>query len=161
MGVGDFSIVTTVRSAREARTAPGRRYTSLEAYLGAVQNPKQQAERVSIEEFDVLDVRNDPAEDATDRPWAVTSGILFAQLSVLRDVLVVNDPANLANAVNKTIFQHFPEAVRPRTLISRDHDEITEFVQELGAAAVSSRCRGPEAQTCSWSRATRRQTSTR
>ena len=48
----------------------------------------------------------------------------------------LNDPANLANAVNKTYFQHFPEAVRPRTLISRDRDEITEFVHELGDAAV-------------------------
>ena len=35
-------------------------------------------------------------------------------------MLVVNDPASLANAVNKTYFQHFPEVVRPRTLISRD-----------------------------------------
>jgi glutathione synthase len=136
MGVGDFSHRDDGSIGARARTTPGRRYTSLEGYLGAVLSPKQQAKRVAIEEFDVLMMRNDPAEDATDRPWAVTSGILFAQLSVLRDVLVVNDPANLANAVNKTYFQHFPEAVRPRTLISRDHDEIAEFVQELGDGAV-------------------------
>ena len=35
-------------------------------------------------------------------------------------MLVVNDPEHLANALNKAYFQHFPEAVRPRTLISRD-----------------------------------------
>ena len=67
-------------------------------------------------------MRNDPADDLIDRPWAVTSGVLFAQLSVTAGTLVVNDPASLANAVNKTYFQHFPEAVRPRTLISRDPD---------------------------------------
>ena len=44
----------------------------------------------------------------------------------------MNDPASLANAVNKTYFQHFPEAVRPRTLISRDPDEIAAFVKEIG-----------------------------
>ena len=136
MGVGDFSHRDDGSIGARARTAPGRRYTSLESYMRAVQNPKRDAEQVSIDEFDVLVMRNDPAEDVTDRPWAVTSGILFAQLSVLRDVLVVNDPANLANAVNKTYFQHFPEAVRPRTLISRDHDELTEFVHDVGDTAV-------------------------
>jgi glutathione synthase len=136
MGVGDFSHRGDGSVGATARGAPGRRYTSLESYLRAVRSPKRKAERVSVDEFDVLVLRNDPAEDATDRPWAVASGILFAQLSVLRDVLVVNDPASLANAVNKTYFQHFPAAVRPRTLISRDRDEITEFVHQLGDAAV-------------------------
>ena len=33
---------------------------------------------------------------------------------------MVNDPAHLAGAINKTYFQHFPELeIRPRTLISR------------------------------------------
>ena len=136
MGVGDFSHRSDGSIGARALTAPGRRYSSLESYLRAVQSPKREPERVSIDEFDVLMMRNDPAEDSADRPWAVTSGILFGQLSVVRDVLVVNDPASLANAVNKTYFQHFPEAVRPRTLISRDHDEIAEFVHELGDSAV-------------------------
>jgi glutathione synthase len=66
----------------------------------------------------------------------VTSGVLFGQLVVAAGVLVVNDPASLANAVNKTYFQHFPQAVRPRTLISRDADAITAFVEQLGGRAV-------------------------
>jgi glutathione synthase len=81
-------------------------------------------------------MRNDPAEDATDRPWAVTSGVLFGQLAMSRGVLVVNDPTSLADAVNKTYFQHFPEEVRPRTMISRDPRAITEFVEELKGSAV-------------------------
>ena len=55
---------------------------------------------------------------------------------VANGTLVVNDPASLANAVNKTYFQHFPEFVRPRTLISRDPAEIGEFVHEVGDSAV-------------------------
>lgn len=81
-------------------------------------------------------MRNDPADDASGRPWAVTAGVLFGQLAVSRGVLVVNDPASLANAINKTYFQHFPEAVRPRTLISRVPDDIKAFVEELGGRAV-------------------------
>ena len=64
-------------------------------------------------------LRNDPAEDIVELPWAVTSGILFGQLMGARGTVVLNDPANLANAVNKTYLQHFPEAVRPTTLTAR------------------------------------------
>ena len=74
---------------------------------------------------------------------------------------MVNDPASLANAVNKTYFQHFPEAVRPRTLISRDPDEITEFVHEFGDSAVLKPLQGSGARACSSSPATSRRTSTR
>jgi glutathione synthase len=38
--------------------------------------------------------------------------------------------------LNKTYFQHFPEHVRPRTLISRDRDEIKMFVAAEGGQAV-------------------------
>lgn len=33
-------------------------------------------------------------------------------------------------------FQHFPEIVRPRTLISRDTDLLEDFVKDLGGRAV-------------------------
>jgi glutathione synthase len=101
-----------------------------------VQADEDAVEIVTVDDLDVLVMRNDPAEDQTERPWAVTSGVLFAQLSVARGTLVLNDPANLANAVNKTYFQHFPEIVRPRTLISRDPEGISAFVDEMGGSAV-------------------------
>lgn len=131
MGVGDFAHRADGALGARAR-ASSKRAKTLESYLGSLRD----AEQVSIDDFDVLMMRNDPAEDTAERPWAVTSGILFAQLSVTKGVLVVNDPASLANAVNKTYFQHFPEAVRPRTLISRDADEIAAFVKANDDAAV-------------------------
>jgi glutathione synthase len=95
------------------------------------------AQEVPVVDFDVLMMRNDPADDMIERPWAVTSGVLFAQLSVaVGGTLVVNDPANLAHAVNKTYFQHFPESVRPTTLISRDPDELAQFVNATSGGAV-------------------------
>ena len=81
-------------------------------------------------------------------PWAVTSGVLFGQLIAASGVLVVNDPASLANAVNKTYFQHFPEAVRPRTLISRD-EARSPTSSTTWAAPCSSRCRARAAAACS------------
>lgn len=135
MGVDDFSHDPDGRVTATARIAPVKSHRSLKTYLEKMQSDEA-VERVVLDEFDVLMMRNDPAEDATDRPWAVTSGILFGQLAVSRGVLVVNDPANLADAVNKTYFQHFPEEVRPRTMISRDPVAITAFIKESKGKAV-------------------------
>ena len=136
MGVDDFSHRADGTVAAHARSAANNHHTSEEAFLESIQDAEHGCDDISINDLDVLAMRNDPAEDMSERPWAVTSGVLFAQLSVAAGTLVVNDPASLANAVNKTYFQHFPEAVRPRTLISRDPGDISAFVKEMGAGAV-------------------------
>jgi glutathione synthase len=135
MGVDDFAHDPDGSVTASARTAPAKTYRSLKTYLDKVQSDEA-VQRLVLDELDVLMMRNDPAEDATDRPWAVTSGVLFGQLAMSRGVLVVNDPTSLADAVNKTYFQHFPEEVRPRTMISRDPKAITAFVEELKGSAV-------------------------
>src|SRR6478735_8917413 len=136
IGVGDFVHHADGVVGASARAASGKAYRSGESYLANLQGAKGKQERIVVDELDVLMMRNDPADDATDRPWAVASGILLAQLGVTRGVLVVNDPFSLANAINKAYFQHFPENVRPRTLISRDHAELADFVQSIGGSAV-------------------------
>lgn len=93
-------------------------------------------EHIALDEFDVLVLRNDPAQDAESAPWANNAGVAFGQLVAGRGVLVVNDPASLANALSKAYFQHFPEIVRPRTLISREPELISQFVADLGGRAV-------------------------
>ena len=105
-------------------------------FMDHVRSKEARSEKLCVDDLDVLFLRNDPAEDSNKRPWAVTSGILFGQLAAVRGVLVVNDPFTLANAVNKTYFQHFPEVVRPKTLISRQVDDIAEFLAELPEGAV-------------------------
>ena len=59
--------------------------------------------------------------------------------------------SEMGHAVNKTYFQHVPEAVRPKTLISRQADDIKEFVDEVGGRAV----RRPVAPCDRWRSATR------
>ena len=135
LGVGDFSHDPGGCVAARARTATGR-HRDVTAFLADVQGDDGTESRIQVDDLDVLMMRNDPSEDVTDRPWAVTAGVLFGQLAAARGVLVANDPFSLANALNKTYFQHFPESVRPRTLISRDRDTITDFVSEVGGKAV-------------------------
>ena len=136
IGLEDFNHEPDGTVSALGRAAPGKKYRSREAYLEKVKGDEGVTERIEIDGLDVLMMRNDPADDAAERPWAVTSGILFGQLAVTRGVLVVNDPFSLANAVNKTYFQHFPEQIRPRTMISRDVDAIKAFVKELDGSAV-------------------------
>ena len=135
MGVDDFAHDPDGSVTASARTAPAKAYRSLNTYLEKIQ-ADDSIDRLVLDELDVLMMRNDPAEDAADRPWAVTSGVLFGQLAMSRGVLVVNDPTALADAVNKTYFQHFPEEVRPRTMISRNPKAITAFVEDLKGLAV-------------------------
>lgn len=136
LGVGDFVYKPDGSIHANARSVRGKEYDSLAAFIQEVQGEQARSEQIRVDDLDVLLLRNDPSEDKAERAWAQTSGILFGQLAVRRGVIVLNDPVNLANALNKTYFQHFPEQVRPRTCISRDPDEIKEFVAAQGGQAV-------------------------
>jgi glutathione synthase len=113
-----------------ARAAPGDSYADLETFLGAVQGETARRERIQVDELDVLMLRNDPAADSVERPWAQTVGLLFGQMAARRGVIVLNDPDGLTRALNKLYFQVFPREVRPRALITRSADDIKEFVRE-------------------------------
>ncbi|MDO5495433.1 MAG: glutathione synthetase [bacterium] len=136
IGLGDFGYEPDGTLSARARGADHEKsYRSLERYLEDVQKPDED-QLISLSDFDVVMMRADPADDATEHPWANTAGVAFGHLMAAAGVLVVNDPVHLAGALSKAYFQHFPEAVRPRTLISRDEDHIREFVDELGGKAV-------------------------
>ena len=135
MGLGDFAYQPDGSLAARARRGTGKTYKSLTRYLKDVQKPEVE-EWLPIDDFDVVMMRFDPADDAEENPWAGNAGVAFGQLFAAAGVLVVNDPTSLANALSKAYFQHFPEIVRPRTLISRDEAQIEEFVKELGGKAV-------------------------
>jgi glutathione synthase len=136
LGVGDFVYASDGSIHAHARQASPDQCDSLESFLGHLQHEDTQSEKLLVDELDVLLLRNNPADDAADRAWAQTAGILFGQLAVSRGVLVVNDPENLANALDKTYFQHFPELVRPRTCISRSPKEIKTFIAQQKSKAV-------------------------
>ena len=133
MGMGDFGYEPDGSLHAHARGAEGKSYRSLERYLEDAQSstPTQ----VTLHEFDAVMLRSDPADDA-ERPWANNAAVAFGELMAAHGVLVVNHPSSLAKALSKAYFQHFPEVVRPRTLISRDEAQIAAFIKELGNKAV-------------------------
>ena len=146
LGVGDFVYAADGSIHAYARTAKGNAYDSLESYMDELKSEDQAPERIKVDELDVLMLRNDPATDAVERPWAQSSGNLFGQLAVARGVIVLNDPVRLANAINKTYFQHFPEQVRPKTCISREIKEIKAFIAEQHGKVVIKPLQGSGGQ---------------
>jgi glutathione synthase len=94
------------------------------------------AQRITIDELDVLVLRNVPSDDYLKRPWAATTAAEFGRVAMRHGVIVVNDPNGLAKANTKMYFQLFPEEVRPRTLITRDRDEIKAFAKQEGRCVL-------------------------
>ncbi|MBN2848427.1 MAG: glutathione synthase [Coriobacteriia bacterium] len=132
---GDFAYDPDEKIRARARHAPKDKYASGAAYLNGLRGAKARTRRITVDELDVLLLRNDPSQDS-ERPWAQYAGIDFGRIAMRNGVIVVNDPNGLAKAMNKMYFQLFPEEVRPRTLITRDRDEAKEFIKEQGGRAV-------------------------
>lgn len=119
-----------------ARRAPVKRYTTHAAYLAELQGSKAVTEQISVDDLDILMLRNDPSTDTGLRSWAQTIGLTFGRAAMRRGVIVLNDPRRLLRAANKMYFQLFPEAVRPKTLISQSKKDIRAFIEDSGGNAV-------------------------
>lgn len=117
------------------RILPSSSYKKTETLYKDLIADKAEVQKFDITEIDVLFLRNDPSQDANDRPWAANIGVIFGRMAAQRGALVVNDPDGLAQAQNKLYFQDFPPSVRPTTLISRNIQEIRDFIdgQKKGA----------------------------
>ena len=136
INVADFAYDPDERVHARTCRVPKKQFRSKQAFMEKVRGKNAQRERISIEDLDVLLLRNDPAEDASSRPWARLAGINFGRLAMRHGVIILNDPNGLAKAINKMYLQYFPEEVRPRTLISRDASEIKAFIKEQDNHAV-------------------------
>lgn len=105
-------------------------YKDKEEFLLNIKGEDVKKVKISTEDLDVLYLRNNPSEDM-HRPWAKFSGILYGQFAVKQGVLVLNHPDTLAYAhVDKMYFEHFPKAIRPASVITRQLDVIEAFYKE-------------------------------
>ncbi len=123
-GVGDVAYDPDESIRARAVAMPQKKYKSTETYLKDLQGKSAVQARVTVDELDILMLRNVPSNDYLKRPWAATAATEFGRFAMRRGVIVVNDPDGLAQASTKMYFQLFPQEVRPRTLITRDRSEI-------------------------------------
>jgi glutathione synthase len=136
LGVGDLAYDPDERIRARAHSVPQKKYKTPESYLKELQAAKNAKKRVTVDDLDVLMLRNVPSDDYLRRPWASSSASEFGRIAMRHGVIVVNDPNGLAKASSKMYFQLFPEEVRPRTLITRDRDEIKNFARDQGGHVV-------------------------
>ena len=119
--------------------------TPLRAFLKGVQGGKR-SKLIDITDIDVLMLRNDPSNDAIERPWAEDIGIQFGRRAAQQGVLVLNDPDSLSRAINKLYFQEFPRAVRAETLITRFPADVKDFAKKHGGKIVLKPLQGSGGQ---------------
>lgn len=127
MGVGDFAYNADGDLCAHARRVPDVKSRSAGPFLKKIKEAPR--EKITASDLDVLMLRNDPAEDIEKRTWAQSIGVIFGQLAVRQGVIVLNDPGSLNDAINKMYFQHFPDKVRPRTIITRDVSDVEAFFE--------------------------------
>ena len=136
MGVGDLAYDPDDMVHARATSVPKPKYGNSDSYTVDLQGKKAVKRRITVDELDVLVLRNVPSDDYLARPWASTAASEFARVAMRRGVVVLSDPNGLARAGSKMYFQLFPEEVRPRTLITRDRDEIKHFAKEHGKMVI-------------------------
>lgn len=129
MGVGDLVYFPEGHMGAMTRT-PSKKFKSYENFIKSMQDPKAEKTAITSYDLDVLFIRNDPSVDTENRPWAQNAGVIFGKIALNQGVIVLNHPNSLFDALNKMYFQHFPESVRPRTIITRNVEDIRKFYEE-------------------------------
>lgn len=146
IGAGDFAYDADESVRARATAAPKSQYKSSDAYIADIKGRRARRERISVDELDVLLLRSDPSADLAHRAWAQATGVIFGRVAMRQGLIVLNDPNGLSKAMNKMYFQLYPEEVRPRTVITRDRDEIRDFWKEQGGTIVLKPLQGSGGQ---------------
>jgi glutathione synthase len=85
---------------------------------------------IALTDLDALLMRKDPPFDIE---YIYTTYILeYAQQEGL---LVINDPAGLRDVNEKMFINNFPDCIAP-TIVSRDHVQLRQFINEHGEAVL-------------------------
>ena len=146
IGAGDLTYDSDEKIRARARIAAIKKYKTTATYLRELKSSRAKLERITIDDLDILLLRNDPAQEIEHRAWAKTAGIIFGNVALRSGVIVLNDPTALAGALDKMYIQMLPQHIRPRTLVSCDRNEIKEFIHELGGMAVLKGFQGSSSQ---------------
>jgi len=129
MGVGDFAYDPNDTIHANAFSASKKKFKDAGDFLAHIVSKEAKKERISVEDLDVLMLRNDPAADF-DKPWAQHASLVFGYAAANHGVIVLNDPGGLRKAINKMYFQFFPKSIRLKTLITKNYQDILDFYHQ-------------------------------
>ncbi len=139
VGVGDLRIGEP-DGAIGAHAHPGiaSDEDTLTAFLDRAK--ESTAERIPMDKLDAVFLRNDSIEDLQERPWASSFGAVFGELLTKRGVTVVNDPKVLQRAATKVYLDEFPAEIRPRSLVTRNEEDVRDFISSVGRSIIKPLC---------------------
>ena len=108
--------------------------TDTKAFTDRCRDREVIRQTVRLNDCDVVLIRANPADQSVrtkGRP-----SVLFGRILKRGGVVVLNDPDGLALAGSKLYLATVPEDIRPRTLVSRNYDQIRAFVRELNCPCI-------------------------
>ena len=135
MGVGDFVYNCDELVHAHARGVEKGTYGDQKSYYEALCSDDARRQRITVDDLDILMLRNDPAQDIQSS-WAQHAAIVFGRTAMRHGVVVLNDPDGLSRAINKLYFQHFPKEVRVEKVIARTFSEIERFYEKHGRTII-------------------------
>ncbi len=139
VGVGDVKIgEPDGEIGAHAHPGIARGDDTLTAFVDRMK--ESSAERIRLDKLDAVFLRNDSIEDLQDRPWASSLGSVFGELLVAHGVTVVNDPTVLERAATKMYLDEFPAEIRPRSLMTRNADDVRTFISSVGRSIIKPLC---------------------
>ena len=139
VGLGDLRIgEPDGEIGAHARPGIAREQDTLTAFTDRMK--ESSAQRIRLDKLDAVFLRNDSIEDLQDRPWASSLGAVFGQLLEAHGVTVVNDPTALMRAGTKVYLDEFPAEVRPRSLMTRNEEDVRAFISSAGRAIIKPLC---------------------
>ncbi len=142
IGVGDLTYQSEGPIAAIARQAPEGGTDSAESFIAALQDDDAERIGITFEDLDVLYLRYNPFEAIESRPWEYEAGFLFGQIAVVHGVIVLSHPYTLSYAISKMYLEQFPASIRPKSIITRSHEEIIRFHAEQQGNIVLKPLRG-------------------
>jgi glutathione synthase len=142
VGVGDLIYRSEGPVAATGRRAPEGGGGGQKEFLDAVQGRSAERLEINSTDLDVLYLRYNPFENLEAKQWEHDAGIVFGQMAVLRGLIVLSHPYTLSYAMNKMYLEQLPAEIRPRTVITRNYDEIVRFHEEQKGKMVIKPLRG-------------------
>ncbi|MBS3080412.1 glutathione synthase [Candidatus Pacearchaeota archaeon] len=137
MGVGDFSYDGDEKVYSKVVIIPEKKYSSSENLVKDIHSlANEKTQKICVSDLDILLLRFDPSIEPPERAWARTIALDYGALATKHGVLVLNNPGGLSKSRNKMYLQHFPEEIRPQTIITRNRDDIKKLFQEHGKVVL-------------------------
>lgn len=131
IGLGDMSYSSDDMIHAKACTFNGKKYSDIDnLHKGILETHKKGlCNKINISELDVLMLRNDPSIEPPERSWAKSIALDFGMMATKYGVIVLNSPGGLSKSRNKLYLEHFPDEIKPKTMITRDQNEIKRFFE--------------------------------